>query len=545
MHHSTHPPVALSFPARLFSGRALGWWAAAVVAFYLFCAVTAGLRPKENTLDYPIEMLTAERVLHGERPYADFAALYGPVGHYLIAAGIWPLGFLPLAEAGYLFFGVCSLIYGAVAVRAVMRLRNDRPPLAAILLGCIAACAPFVCMFSYYSLLSVLLLIATMAAARCAFADDVPRKSQILAMMGLALLSVALVLTRFNFGVYAIFAGGLTAGLRLLLAGKRALPQFLMLASALAIATLLFVAILAVSGIGLAYVQDLVAYLPRYKSRHYPLLLKIQHFEPLILLLPWMGLAVVACIWAAFKNRRELAGGTLFSVLLLPCLAHYSLGRFDWEHAGPLALLLPLTLAQLLETRGDSPELSAGLGPAKGRMRIFPKSFPLRLAFVSTVMIALGFAVANLRFVRSGARYLAGRAPDKPDMVIRNGVQILASEAAMLDAIRQSSGGAPVFLGSEPGACESTTQAGANIALYLAQGVTPTQRIWFFDTPSTPYPEVQKVLIDPAIDYLPGNPHESLHFREYVNSHYSEKQRFTMPERNRYYILYRRNGEAP
>jgi hypothetical protein len=147
--------------ARLLERRAL-WVTVAALTFLrvLMVAFHSCFTAWIGTLDYPIQILSAQRVLQGERPYRDFQVLYGPLGAYVAAAFEWPLRRLPpVTSFQWYVYAALGLFYCVVCVR-FSRVRVARPLFligsVVLLMGSVNAIAPL----AYYSLPMTLPAIA-------------------------------------------------------------------------------------------------------------------------------------------------------------------------------------------------------------------------------------------------------------------------------------------------------------------------------------------------------------------------------------------------
>jgi hypothetical protein len=111
---------------------------------------------------------------------------------------------------------------------------------------------------------------------------------------------------------------------------------------------------------------------------------------------------------------------------------------------------------------------------------------------------------------------------------------------------------------SAPDACQSTFDMCTNIGLYLADNTLPRQPIWYFDTASTPYPDIQQRIVDglqarrtPWIgvqdvfvpDPIGGPTTRSTLLIDYVLSHYSLVFTTDIPTRNLRYRIYSRRPQ--
>lgn len=547
-----HPP----FSSR-FQGVFRFWWIPALVLASALAMATA-IIPKDSTFDYPVALLSAERILAGETPYVNYAVLYGPLGHYLTAVALWVSGGLLPAQAANLFFGACAILILIVSTAFLVMLRRHRPGVADSLLLCLLILSPMTGLWSYYSGLPTLLVALAILASCWTYSQRAQRSTQITGAFILAAVAVCTLLTRLNFGMYLFFGVGVAACCSLGVDGLKDWRRHCTICVAVLLVLLVGAAILAHFGILQPYLEDMAAYLAGYKSRRYPLHLRLQESGWNVLQLALIGLLILALLHAAWiLIRRRKVGASIFAIFAVLPFVHYAALRYDMEHIYPLFVLLPLLAGIVVSDLTGSGESKSVRPSAKP----LPERWPAGALLGSVLLLTASFAPTSMEAV-TWAKWFCTNSGEwlsplpREDSNYHQGVNILSEETAMLRALpKDVRGDRRILWANVPGTCESTTQTGANIALYVAQGVLPTTAVWFFDTPSTPYPDVQRRLIadvetrqipriamqgmiDPTIGYLPGNPLESTLFFDYVRSHYDFLQRFSIPKENRYFDIY-------
>lgn len=152
-----------------------------------------------------------------------------------------------------------------------------------------------------------------------------------------------------------------------------------------------------------------------------------------------------------------------------------------------------------------------------------------------------------------------GVLPVPEPMALLHQFVLFSPEADMLhrlDKLRNSTD--EVYWMSAPDACQSTFDMCTNIGLYLADNTLPRQPIWYFDTASTPYPDIQQRIVDglqarrtPWIgvqdvfvpDPIGGPTTRSTLLIDYVLSHYSLVFTTDIPTRNLRYRIYSRRPQ--
>ena len=519
-------------------------------------AVPGCFDPWIGTLDYPIQILSTQRILNGERPYRDFQVLYGPLGHYVAAAFQWPLRQLSPVQAFHWYvYAALALFYGVVCVR-FSRLRLARPLIlvgaVVLLVGSTNTIAPL----AYYSMPMALPVIAAIELLPLTVAGPKSRPALILpCQIACGVAIAAEFLIRINFGVYLATAVCIT-GLAAYFCGRRPV-------AAAALRCLVFAAVFgclmagvfAVAGIAGPAIADMRDYLPRASAgRALPWKINPNHrlFEVTSL--------TVLCLLpgAVSRLRRGQIGFWLVPYLLLCAFFTYAVFRFDTLHLLPL---LMISLLVLLERTEDDPGRD-GASQAGALHWLGVRELQLLALLLLFGQIASVLPHLGLRH-----RLLAERSTPQPEpalpalvLTVRRGTAILTEEASMLDRLdRIRKPGEEVFWVSAPGSCQSTFDPCVNLALYLADGVLPQQKIWFFDTASTPFDDVQRTIIDgleaaktPWVglqDVYVRDPRgiargEAPLLKNFILSHYDLVFTSEIPGANRRYSVYARKPGA-
>jgi hypothetical protein len=508
--------------ARLLERRAL-WVTVAALTFLrvLMVAFHSCFTAWIGTLDYPIQILSAQRVLQGERPYRDFQVLYGPLGAYVAAAFEWPLRRLPpVTSFQWYVYAALGLFYCVVCVR-FSRVRVARPLFligsVVLLMGSVNAIAPL----AYYSLPMTLPAIAAIVLLPLTVAGPRSRPGVALLWQVASGILIALeFLIRINFGVYLAIAVAII-GVAASIFGKRAVAVAALRCLILAgVAGCVLLGILAAAGIAGPALADMRDYLPRAAAgRALPWKMNPNHrlFE--------VTIPTVACllIGSVSRLRRGLIGFWLVPYLLLCAFFSYAVFRFDALHLVPLLMISLLLLFAQIAPVLPHPGLRA-----------------LLIARPSTP-------------------------PPQPAApidayTVRHGAGILTQEASMLDRLdRMRKPGEEIFWASAPGSCQSTFDMCVNLALYVADGVLPRQKVWFFDTASTPFGDVQRTIIrgleaaktpwvgmqDVYVQDSRGIAHrEAPLLEDFIRSHYDLVFTSEIPQVNRRYSIYSRKPQA-
>ena len=542
---------------RATSQSAHRWLSITAIIIFAICGVLTffiATTPSSNPLDYPFNVITTGRVLEGQKPYVDFALVYGPLTPYLNAVGMLPFLFLPLVPAYNLFYAACIMAYLAFLLWMLLRLLPGHViPFAALTIYT-ALFLPIFAHYAYYSFLPVAMLIAAMYLSRRVFAVHLTIRQKAPALALMSLLAVAAFFTRINTGAY-IFLGLGVVGLCTLISQRgRNWREPATLAAGTMLSAAVTMGILSCLGILGPYVQDMILFLPRYKARQLPL-----PYNSIELILVTL-LVVLLLLLLIDLARRHRFGAGILSIVISICSYQYTLQRFDIEHLYSLFPLLPFVCWHIKTDYEDKPgTFSFYAGKKHLETWTAPALWIERLSWGVMLLIAISCVSLSSQILRESAYYwtycfeLGHSFTD--DTVI-----ILRKEAEMLqDLGSDPDGNSEIFWGSLPGCCESSTQAGPNLGLYLAQKRLPTAKYWYFDPCSTAHDDVQQAmvddlekrkfnriamqgLIDPTIGYLPGNPPESRIFYNYVLSKYSPGKRYVMPEANRYYDIYVRKA---
>ncbi len=449
-------------------------------------AILFGMPPRSSFLDFPIQVISTQRVLRGERPHADFEALYGPVGHYMSAAAEYPLRSLPPATAAACFYLLCALGFLAITVYVARRQIPDRRPRFYLgVLALLLFSAPVISTYSFYSLPAQFLIFLALLLLPSAFGETTSRlRSTALAQAAVGLLIGLAIFTRLNFGVYLPTAIAIAGMLAFLFGNRGAARGAVGCLLAAAIVCVLLLGLFAAFGIAGPEIADMRLYIPRWAaSRGLPL-----RSNPHIILF-WLVLlaATGSLLKVAAKLFRRQADSSLVPHILLYLFISYSLFRFDQEHAYPAALL-----SLLLVSDFAFPALrSAPTPPRRSWMSVADWHW-----LTVTLMISwftLGpFGQFNIQRARTYWGSLRQHVP-----LTRQGVWVYPLEASLLDyldSVRRP--GEEFYVASEQGSCQSTHDNCANLSLYLAAKTLPTEKLWYFDTASTAYPEVQQAVVD-------------------------------------------------
>lgn len=536
-----------SYLCDLFHSRLIRMAMAVVVVFVVFLI---GLVAQANNFDYPITILSAERALAGQRPYIDFYNSHGPVGTYVMAFTMWLLGAWSHTEAVNLFASFCAVFYFGLVSWQIYKLSARRPVVSVILLLYLIALMPIVIVWGYYSLLAIILLALTLLASERIYCDHLSLSEKMPAIFLVSAIAAVSLLMRLNFGLYIIFAVGVIGIWRFYFHAterKAIAVQFFVLAVLIATVLMVFYW----SGQASPYLRDMMDFFPRYKTRHYPLSQLLEYRESAILLLFFglTGLAVVA-VAIGLVLRRQVQGG-FYGLILLVCLTHFAWQRFDLGHVYPIMLLLPLVwICADNDLAADDKQRGARSDSFLSRS--------LQALLGCMILVMASYRHESSNTARQAIRYWQNGRSGHGSPVVRNNVRILRDEARMLDELAREYGpDTGIFWASMPGNCEGASQYGANILLYVAEGRIPEPKIWFFDTITTAYPDVQKRLID-DVEHLKikriamqgpiysgasnstNNIKESTLFLEYVLARYQFEKRFLVPEGNRYYDIYSR-----
>src|ERR1035437_9714698 len=152
--------------------RTRRWGRVAAGMFLLLVLIVGAVRsmPEMSPLDYPVSLISALRVLHGERPNADFNALYGPLGHYVGAGWLYVFRFLAPATAINVLYSCCTLVWlGLLWWSARPLMKAGVSLLSVVLVAYLFLTVPLVAHFSYYSMLPTVGLVWGVLVARRMF----------------------------------------------------------------------------------------------------------------------------------------------------------------------------------------------------------------------------------------------------------------------------------------------------------------------------------------------------------------------------------------
>jgi len=520
-----------------------------VVAFFI------GTTPSSNPYDYPHQIIIGARALHGERPYADYAVVYGPLGSYITAAGLWMMQSLPLIQGFNLLFVLWTSIYVLYFTWEASKLARRHPFVFSTLVIYIIALMPIIAHYSYYSLVSILMLVAAIQSSRSYFDLEGKSARNHISLFILAAITVVTVLSRINFGAYILFSLALVTGLHLLVYKGGLWNSFARLVILMFLLGTIAAALLYFSGILVPYIQDMILFLPRYKARLLPINISSTPLEITLAI----ALLIVVLVAAIDLISHKLFGSGLMGTIILACLFQYCFQRLDVEHLYCVFLLLPfvcLAVQYDCDKSNSYAELAGTNENGWSKLRL--ANYILGTLLGLMLLIPVTYFNVTTQIIATTSNYWIYNYKNNR-LFINDGMEILADEMKMLQQLAaEKDGDSEIFWGSLPGCCESTTQVGANLGLYLAQGRLPTTRIWYFDPCSTAHADIQQILIkdleakqfkriamqgliNPSLGYLPGNPPESRLFFDYVQSKYTLRSRYVMPAANRYYDIYVRN----
>ncbi len=526
--------------------------AAAVTLLVGACVgILFGMPPRSSFLDFPIQVISTQRVLRGERPHADFEALYGPVGHYTSALGEYPLRSLPPATAANCFYLLCSLGFLAIAVYVAGRqIPGSRPRFYLGVLGLLVFSTAVLSTYSFYSLPAQMLLYVALLLLPSAFGETASsRRSPALAQAAVGLLIGLAIFTRLNFGVYLPTAIAVAGMLAFFFGNRRAARGALGCLLAAVVMCVVLLGIFTALGIAGPEIADMRLYIPRWAaSRGLPL-----WNNPNIILF-WLVLLAASgsLLKIGAKLLRRQADSTVVAHVLLYLFISYSLFRFDQEHAYPAALL-----SLLLVSDFAFPDVRVGpVAPRQSWMGIADWHWLTVMLMIS--WLTLGpFGQFNLQRARTYWGSLRQHVP-----LTRQGVWVYPLEASLLDyldSVRRP--GEEFYVASEQGSCQSTHDNCANLSLYLAEKTLPAEKLWYFDTASTAYPEVQQAVVDelrrrktpwiiletlPRRNGAPIDRSEARVLTDFVLTNYEALRTFASYDLNVSYTVYKRKdgGDA-
>jgi hypothetical protein len=527
--------------------------AVAVIAAAI--AAACAVAPNSNGFDYAQYVITAQRILNGERPYVDFYVSYGPLAHYQTSAAVWLLHSMPAASAINILFAVCAVAYFAISGIYAKGLYRESPGYFAGYCAVLLASAPVIGSYSYYSLLTLLCVVVSFPLVDIA-ASGRDVRTRVLAAAAVGALSAVAFLDRFNFGVYMIAAvtvGGIIA----LIFRRKSTAAAFFLAVAIAFVTLaVFLACFWPSGIASRYIRDLPGFVSQsLDARAIPYRL-IAH--RIILKLAALGAAIVAFRALLLLLRGEVDSRVVKCGITL-CFFIYSLYRFDIEHIVPFFALSALLIRDH-DVKVVSDATDARLLTFLPRIpAILWTSGALTSRAALVVILLISYVLLDSRgVVRSRLNDLSG-GPLVQHGTKREGMYVSRAEATMLDKLdRLRQPGETVFWAPVAGSCESTFHACVNLALYVAERTVPTPWMWYFDPTFTASGEMQRGILSDLerqktvwigmqgllADAEPrGKIREATVLQDYVRANYIESFTESFPELNRYYVIYRRRSD--
>lgn len=505
------------------------------------------LTPRRDTFDYPLGVLTTQRTLLGERPFADFDAVYGPLGYYL-AAGVaaLPETVLPPAIAVDVYYWLCALIYFAVAIHFCMRIPEDQPAMFLGVLGAITASSLVSGAMAFYSTPAFLLVLFAFVLAEPALGTSA-KPGRIASQIGLGAAGAVAAFTRIHFGGYVFVALALVAVLAFAFRNTQVFRSALACLGFGALFLAVLLAIFWTAGIAAPFIRITAFFIKFTGNRSIPYRLA-EHgiYEALVLT---VGITMLP---ALVILRRRVVDGWLVRYALLAAYPLQMLRRADLEHAYPCLALLPLAVCGILPAPAGTGWLSFIPDLRFRRWLAFAPRVVLPLVVLIPLLSAGGRSV-----IRWPIRYWTGGFPAS---VTRHGVVVDGEEGRMLDRLDRLRGiGEEIFWASVPGDCQSPFDDCVNLSLYLADGRTPVMRRWYFDAVTSQFPEVQEGIVreleSRKIGWVgmqgvmgkrwralaaPGEYKEATVVRDYVLAHYSESFRVQVPNRNAYYVIYRR-----
>lgn len=447
----------------------------------------SGLPPKGSTLDYPISVLSAARVASGELPYLDFQVLYGPLQHIVLGGLIRLFRSSAPAFVANIFFVFPLILFFVLQALRMRSLRETRPWLfyalsiySLLMSGLIGYCA----FYSGWAILMCLLCLHLIEAVTRAEAS-LGSGLGIAALLGVT--TIAVVLWRFNFGVYVAIAS--TACLSWGILSNARQRRVLIIAAACYFGTLVVVGgSLLSTGIGWAFAVDIADYLPRFKTREWNLVQTLRshpHEWPVVLVFV-SGLAVLGSL-VVNGIRGHLSATWPYLASLLVFFIHYLYVRPDYWHAYPLICFLPTFCWCALKTNAAPAEVDDCWA---GRMAR------------GTACVALGSAVVlyvglSANFLYSQRGFWKRTATGEPLVNVRHFVGAKDVNFLVLNQIRNELGlSGDVLWMNLPGESESPLSQGTDISFYLLDGSLPKTRVWFFDPPITSFAENQHKLVD-------------------------------------------------
>ena len=552
-------PIAATKRSPLRGQIGLSW----IVALGIFVVVVrycSSLRhmPVFSTLDYPIKIISVQRILRGEAPFRDFQTLYGPLGYYLAAFFQWPFhSHSPVFTYNYYVFASLILTYGIICA-CFSRLRPRRFILFIGVAIAIVQSAKPLLPLAFYSVSDLLpVLLASFTVQLTVESPGRNARRTLLWQWITGTLIAAEIFIRINYGFYLAMAVIIT-GVGAFLVGNRgvATAAARCVGAAFAMTCLLF-GVFAVMGIS----RPLIADLPLYISRD-PAGRAVLWKD-----LPLKPLAIVTAISVGATTLRSL--GRLYRrqidfwlvpYILLLGFFSYTFLRFDALHLLPVLILSMILLCENPTEQWDSPsDLKPSNRPISRffglpELQLIAFFMLLHLLYPIPVITSIHRHIApGLKRTVEPSEYSV----PESTTILRN-VELYAKEADMvhhLDSLRKPD--EEVFWMSAPQACQSTFDMCANVALYLADGILPKQNIWYFDTVTTPYEDIQQRIIAGLEAnkthwigvqdvFVPGTvgvlKSQSNLLNDYVLSHYTIVFDSDIPNRNLRFKIYARKS---
>lgn len=521
----------------------VAWWL--TFAFMVIFSVVRHLIPNTER-ELVLLIITALRLVGNlEIPYRDVYVLYGPIGHYLLGAFIKFLSLSPLAAAK-LFFLINSILslwlLGQLLRRQHVSAANRwSAVLAQVSMGAL------IVWFSYLYGVTFNLILLSCLIAHQAFSDAATERERIIAVIMLSVIAVISLFNRVNFGTYLLISGAVPLGLSIVYGEVGATKRILVYALTASAAILVGLALMAAFGFLRDYVVDTAQYIYRFRDRGIVPLAAIGGKRQYILYVCILVVMSQVILGARFLwNRINLY--SLYLITLSLFLFSYSLLRFDDNHYYPFLAVSFITSATILTSL-------VWRNHTQYRLEAFLGSLSL------TVVVFLGLAHLG-SFIRPALAYVtsppaldeAGKFRWKWNgKIVQNGFVLDDVEAQVLDYLAARVGSQEdVFYGAIPGSCECTTDNCVGVKYYLIQDKLPGGKYWFFDTPISPYPEVQTEMVwilqenkvrfvvlhaeptrRPCV--IPDLPGEATVFYEFVLAHYRLVRTFEDTTR-RFYI---------
>jgi hypothetical protein len=500
------------------------------------------------TFDLPAAVISAARVANGDRPFIDMNVLYGPVGHYIVASVIRAFPSLPPMTSSERLFFLVSVINLLLITWGTMWLTQKRPYLRWAAVACLVIWGPMFVRFSYFSGIPFVIWICACMLAWMGLSDEDAGRPRDMAIAGLGLIGVLMLAIKINFGLYLLTIGFGVIVIRVL-AKRRAAARALIFYCASSIAGLVFYAgIMWSTGMLGPYLADMRQFVQHASSRQLPL--STLTGTNLLQFVDVSAVLVLLLVVAWQYRHSRIASVIQYYVLLSACSFHYLTHRFDGHHFHMFLVVALYACLVVLAHHQESRFTTAMLTGAvlALMMMAVPESWG---AVVSR--IGLFFPAFNPQH-NNDANTTDVRASSAYPSVRRGGVQIFPEEAVMLDYVEAQMGAADrVLWATVPGSCQSSYDACVNNMLYMAEGRLPSGRFWLFDTPVTPFPEIQEQMIADltakpvrvvgmqknwVANPLGHNIPESDLLYKYVQAHYNLMKSVDVPGRSATYQIF-------